>query len=255
MHDHAQPTVALTLPGTSTSTGSPLDGGLALVTGASRGIGEAVARALAREGSHVVLVSRTVDRLEALAGELGGTALPLDLTDRSATAEATAGLIARRGVPDVMVNAAGVFDIAPIHETTADTFDRNLDVNLRSAFWLLRCLLPAMLERGSGLVVNIGSVAGRQAFPGNAAYSASKYGLRGLHEVLVEEVRGTGVRACLIEPSATDTTIWDPMDPDNHPALPSRDAMLAPDDVAEAVLFVCTRPRTVQIPLVQIARA
>lgn len=253
MPGNAHPTVALTLPGTSTA--SALDGGLALITGASRGIGEAVARTLAREGSHVVLVSRTVERLEELADELGGTALPLDLTDHSATAEATAGLIARRGAPDVLVNAAGVFDIAPIHETTADTLDRNLDVNLRSAFWLLRCLLPDMLERGSGLVVNIGSVAGRQAFPGNAAYSASKYGLRGMHEVLVEEVRGTGVRACLIEPSATDTTIWDPMDPDNHPELPSREAMLAPDDVAEAVLFVCTRPQTVQIPLVQIARA
>jgi len=243
----------LTFPGTSST--STLDGGLALVTGASRGIGEAIARTLAREGSHVVLVSRTAERLEGLAGELGGAALPLDLTDRSATAEAMAGLIERRGVPDIVVNAAGVFDIVPIHETTAATLDRNLDVNLGSAFWLLRCLLPAMLERGSGLVVNIGSVAGRQAFPGNAAYSASKYGLRGLHEVLIEEVRGTGVRACLIEPSATDTTIWDPMDPDNHPALPSREAMLAPDDVAEAVLFVCTRPKTVQIPLVQITRA
>lgn len=253
MHGNAHPIVALTLPGTDTM--SALAGGLALVTGASRGIGEAVARALAREGSHVVLVSRTVERLEELALELGGTAVPLDLTDRSATSDATAGLIESRGVPDIVVNAAGVFDIAPIHKTTPETLDRSLDVNLGAAFWLLRCLLPAMLERGGGLVVNIGSVAGRQAFPGNAAYSASKFGLRGLHEVLVEEVRGTGVRACLIEPSATDTTIWDPMDPDNDPALPSRENMLAPDDVAEAVLFVCTRPQTVQIPLVQIARA
>ena len=240
-----------------TGTGGSAEHGanLALVTGASRGIGEAVARALAGAGSHVVLVSRTADRLHALARELGGTALPLDLTDQSATAEAMADLVEQRGVPDVVINAAGVFDVAPLHETAPDTLDRNLDINLRAPFWLLRCVLPAMLERGGGLVVNVGSVAGRQAFPGNAAYAASKYGLRGLHEVLVEEVRGTGVRACLIEPSATDTSIWDPMDPDADPTLPSRDAMLAPADVAEAVLFVCTRPVTVQIPLVQIARA
>lgn len=226
-----------------------------MVTGASRGIGRAVAQALAREGSHVVLVSRSVERLEELALELGGTALPVDLTDRSATAAVMTGLIDRRGVPDLVVNAAGVFDIAPIHETTPDLFDRNVDVNLGAAFWLLRCLLPAMLQRGSGLVVNLGSVAGREAFPGNAAYSASKYGLRGLHEVLVEEVRGTGVRACLVEPSATDTPIWDPMDPDNDPSLPGREAMLTPNEVAEAVVFVCTRPQTVQIPLLQITRA
>ena len=251
MHGNAHSTFALT--GTAENTEHRAN--LALVTGASRGIGEAVARALAGIGAHVVLVSRGVERLEELARELGGTALPLDLTDDGATVEAIADLTERRGVPDVVVNAAGVFDVAPIHETDPGALDRNLDVNLRAPFRLLQCVLPAMLERGSGLVVNVGSVAGRQAFPGNAAYSASKYGLRGLHEVLVEEVRGTGVRACLIEPSATDTSIWDHVDPDNDPALPSRDAMLAPTDVAEAVVFVCTRPQTVQIPLVQIARA
>ena len=112
-----------------------------------------------------------------------------------------------------------------------------------------------MLERRGGLIVNVGSVAGRKAFPGNAAYSASKFGLRGFHEVLLEEVRGTGVRATLVEPAATDTPLWDPLDPDSDPGLPDRAAMLSPDDVAEAVLFVATRPESVRIPFLSIERA
>lgn len=232
-----------------------LSGKSALVTGASRGIGEAVARSLAGAGADLVLVARSAARVRELADELDGMPLPLDLTDHATTSGAMAAILHEQGAPDIVVNAAGVFDVAPIHETGLELLERNLDVNLRAAFWLLRCLLPAMLERGSGLVVNVGSVAGRQAFPGNAAYAASKFGLRGLHEVLVEEVRGTGVRACLVEPSATNTSLWDPMYPDNDPALPNRDAMLDPSDVAGAILFVCSRPDTVQIPLVQIARA
>ena len=101
-------------------------------------------------------------------------------------------------------------------------------------------------------VVNVGSVAGRKAFPQNGAYSASKFGLRGLHEVLLEELRGTGVRASLIEPAACDTPLWDPLDPDQDPYLPSRSAMLRPEDVADAVLFLATRPDDVQIPLLSI---
>jgi NADP-dependent 3-hydroxy acid dehydrogenase YdfG len=112
-----------------------------------------------------------------------------------------------------------------------------------------------MLVRRGGLIVNVGSVAGRKAFPGNAAYSASKFGLRGFHEVLLEEVRGTGVRATLVEPAATDTPLWDPLDPDSDPGLPDRAAMLSPDDVAEAVLFVATRPESVRIPFLSIERA
>jgi NADP-dependent 3-hydroxy acid dehydrogenase YdfG len=112
-----------------------------------------------------------------------------------------------------------------------------------------------MLEHGRGLIVNVGSVAGRKPLPGNAAYAASKYGLRGYHEVLLEEIRGTGVRATLLEPTSTDTGLWDRIERDGSPGLPGRDEMLRADDVAEAVLFVSTRPDTVRIPLLQIERA
>ncbi|NIP57048.1 MAG: SDR family NAD(P)-dependent oxidoreductase, partial [Gemmatimonadetes bacterium] len=120
---------------------------------------------------------------------------------------------------------------------------------------LVRAVLPGMLERGSGLIVSVGSVAGRRAFPENGAYSASKFGLRGLHEVLREELRGTGVRGTLLEPGAVDTGIWDPLDPDGRPDLPDRGRMLAPEAVAEAALFAATRPEGVCVPVVQVESA
>jgi NADP-dependent 3-hydroxy acid dehydrogenase YdfG len=148
-----------------------------------------------------------------------------------------------------------VFAIASAAEETVAAFDAAVAVNLRAPFLVNRAVLPSMLQRGSGLIVNIGSVAGRKALRGNTAYSASKFGLRGYHAVLLEELRGTGVRATLLEPSATDTPLWDPLDPDSNPELPSRSAMLAAEDVAAAVMFLATRPETVRIPLLQIERA
>lgn len=234
----------------------PLAGRTALITGASRGIGAATARRLAGAGARVFLLARSREALEALASSLGGTALVADLADSEALEAAVRRLRAEiGGPPDVVVGAAGVFTLDPLARTDPEDLDRNLAVNLRGTFLLLRVLLPAMLERGEGHVVNVGSVAGRRALPGNAAYAASKFGLRGMHEVLVEELRGTGVRATLLEPSATDTSIWDPMDPDSDPGLPDREGMLRPDDVAQAVLFAVTRPPDVQVPLLQIERA
>lgn len=233
----------------------PLAGTRALVTGASRGIGEATARALAGAGARVILAARTRARLEEVAAEIGGEALPLDLADaEGALSRLREVAEAPGGPPDLLVNGAGVFSLAPLHLTELSDLDWNVALNLRGSFVAVRALLPAMLRRGSGLIVNIGSVSGRKAFPGNGAYSASKYGLRGLHEVLQEEIRGTGVRATLLEPAASDTPIWDALDPDTNPDLPDRAQMLRAADVAEAVLFVASRPPTVQIPLLQIER-
>lgn len=226
---------------------------MALVTGASRGIGRAVARTLADAGAEVHLLARSADALEVLAAELGGRAWPADLGDEAEVWDALDRLQEASGAPpDLVVNAGGVFDVAPLAETSVETFDRNVRVNLRGTFLVLRSLLPALLERDAGTIVNIGSVAGRRAFPGNGAYAASKYGVRGLHEVLLEELRGTGVRATLLEPSATDTGIWDPLDPDSDPDLPDRQAMLRPGDVADTVLFVATRPPSVRIPFLAV---
>ncbi len=233
-----------------------LQGQAALVTGASRGIGRAVATALAEAGARVYCAARSGDALEALATEIGGEAVVLDVTDDVAVWDALENIHERLGgALDVVVNAAGVFGIARCAEETVASFDRHLQVNLRGTFLVIRAALPAMLEAGRGLIVNVGSVAGRRAFPGNAAYSASKFGVRGLHEVLLEEVRGTGVRATLVEPAATDTPIWDPLNPDANPGLPSRAEMLRPEAVADAVRYVAERPPEVRIPLLQIERA
>lgn len=234
---------------------APLRGRAALVTGATRGIGRAVAVALADAGASLHLMARTEPDLERLARETGGRAWPADVTDDAEVWDALDRFREEVGAaPDLVVNAAGVFDVSPIVETSVAVFDRNVDVNLRGTFLVVRSLLPSMLARGSGHIVNVGSVAGRRAFPGNAAYSASKWGLRGFHEVLLEELRGTGVRATLMEPAATDTGIWDPLEPDRRDDLPSRAEMLRPADVAGAVLFAVTRPPGVQLPFLPVER-
>ena len=243
----------------------------ALVTGATGGIGEAIGRRLARDGFRVCVGGRRPEVLDRLAGEIGGVAVPFDVTDEGEVERARRvvegggftgpGREAPPGTGrgafqlEVLVNAAGVFGLAPVVETGAELLARNLDVNLAGTINVTRAFLPGMLAAGSGLVINVGSVAGWRAFPENAAYSASKFGLRGFHEVLLEELRGTGVRACLLEPGAVDTPIWDPLDPDAVPQLPDRSQMLRPADVARAAAFVAGLPSTVAVPLLRIERA
>jgi NAD(P)-dependent dehydrogenase (short-subunit alcohol dehydrogenase family) len=232
-----------------------LEGATVLVTGATGGIGRAVAERVAEAGGQLHLLSRTASSLESLARGTGGRAWLADLTDDADTWSALYALNETLGgPPTAVVNAAGTFELAPVADTTVLQFDQSFALNLRAPFLVMRALLPSMLERRSGRFVNVGSVAGRRAFPGNGAYGAAKFGLRGLHEVLVEELRGTGVSATLVEPTATDTSLWDPLDPDAREDLPSRIEMLKPGDVADAVLFALTRPSGMCIPLIQIER-
>lgn len=232
-----------------------LVGRTALVTGASRGIGRGVAERFAEEGARVWGLARSAEALTALNREHGVEPLMVDLGDDAEIWSALDGVQeVLGGPPDIVVNAAGVFGIESCANESVRSFDAHVAVNLRAPFLVVRALLPAMLERRSGTFVNIGSISGRKAFPGNAAYSASKFGLRGFHEVLIEELRGTGVRATLIEPAATDTELWDPLDPDNDPVLPDRATMLAVEEVVDAVLFAATRPEGVSIPTLSIER-
>jgi NADP-dependent 3-hydroxy acid dehydrogenase YdfG len=235
-----------------------LAGRTALVTGASRGIGAAVARKLGAVGARVALLARSEAALRDLAAELGhgAVAIPCDLRRPDAPDVVAAAL---RGIgaeaPDVIVNNAGAFLIAPAHETTVDAFRETIEVNLVGPFSLVRRFLPGMRTRGSGHVVTIGSIADRAAFPGNAAYAASKYGLRALHEVLRTELRGSGVRATLVSPGPVDTELWDPIDPDHQPGFTPRSSMLDADGVAGAVLYALTAPASVNVDELRLSRS
>ena len=237
------------------SASRPLAGRCALITGATGGIGAAVARRLGDAGADLHLIARGRNALRSMAERLGGCAWPADLEEADALQDVLEHVVrSQGGPPDVLVNAVGIFEVAPFAETSRTMLDRALATNLRGPFLMIQALLPGMLARGSGTIVTIGSVAGYRAFPSNSAYSASKFGVRGMHEVLAEELQGTGVRATLVEPAATDTPVWDPYRPDERPDLPDRADMLQPDDVAEAVLFVVTRPVGVTLPLLRIRR-
>jgi NADP-dependent 3-hydroxy acid dehydrogenase YdfG len=236
------------------ASSAELSGRRILVAGASGGIGLAVARRLAAAGAQLTLVARRTAPLEAVAAETGGTAVAGDIADLAFVETLRAG-VARGGDLDALVNAAGGFDLSPVATTSAAMFRRMVDANLTAPFFLMRAFLPAMLEARRGHIVTVGSVAGRVAFPGNGAYSASKFGVRGLHAVLEQELRGTGVRCTLVEPGATDTGIWDPLDPDGRDDLPGRDVMLSGDAVADAVHYALTRPPDVLIPTLPVQRS
>ena len=234
-----------------------LAGRTALVSGASSGIGLAVATALAGAGARVAILARRADRLTASASKLGAgaVAVPCDLTDAAAVAQAVAQVRAAFGdAPDIVVNNAGIFAPAPLAEMTGSAFWDTVATNLVAPFLLTRAVLPRMLERKSGHIITIGSAADRQAFAGSGAYGASKSGARAMHEVLRAEVRGTGVRASLISPAAVATAIWEGVDPATVRPPPAS-AMLETGDVAQAVLYAVTQPARVNVDELRLSRS
>jgi len=237
--------------------GSPstLAGRSAVVTGASRGIGLEIADALLRSGARLVLLARNTSAMRETAGQRGWThgvdVVTVDLADIDSTRHAAVAVRSRLGdAPDVLVNNAAEFYVTPAHETSVEDFERTLTVNLTSHFALIRELLPGMRTRGSGHIVTIGSIADHVPLRGNVAYGASKYALRGMHEVLRKELAGTGVRTTLVSPARVDTDIWNdagPVDP--------QEGMLAATDVAAAVMFALTQPSSVNVDEIRVSRA
>ncbi|MCK5410610.1 MAG: SDR family oxidoreductase, partial [Gemmatimonadetes bacterium] len=167
----------------------------------------------------------------------GGVAVPADL-ERPEEAQRLADTVLGElgGAPDIVVNNAGVFSLARVHETEPAELERQLRVNLLAPFVLVRAFLPSMLARGDGHLVHIGSSAGSRPYPESGAYCITKYGLRGLHEVLELELAGTGVRTTLIETGSVDTGIWDPLQERLGVDLPRREHMLSSGLVADAVI-------------------
>ncbi|MGI9075967.1 MAG: SDR family oxidoreductase, partial [Gemmatimonadaceae bacterium] len=177
-----------------------------------------------------------------------------DRADR-ATIARTAQQIAPElgGAPDILFNNAGLFVLGGIDTLSQDDFAASVGVNLIAPFAFVRAFLPKMRERGNGHIVTVGSITDRQVFPGNAAYAASKFGVRGMHEVMRAELRGTGVRATLVSPGPTDTPLWDSMEMGSAD-LPPRAAMLSAEATADAILYAVTRPETVNVDELRLTR-
>ena len=219
-----------------------LAGQVALVTGAGRGIGRAVAAAFAREGALVVLAARSTRELASVQREIeaaGGRALvaPTDVRQEPAVAALVTRTLAEGGRLDCLVTAAGLAAFAPVADAKTEDWDQLIAVNLRGVFLCCRAVLPAMTAQGRGTIINIGSIVTSRTLPGSGAYTAAKYGLLGFSRVLAEEMRPHGVRVGVLSAGATDTPLWDAV-----PQPPDRALMLKPAVIAEAALLMATLP-------------
>ena len=221
---------------------STLEGKVALVTGAGRGIGKAVALSLAQSGCRVILAARTRDQLEEVHREIrdrGGEALVVegDLT-RDEDIQQLVETSRSWGTVDILINNAGWGKRAPVVKGSVEDWDRTFRVNLRAPMLLAKLFLPAMLAKGEGAVINIGSVSGKTGEANGAAYAASKFGLIGFTQSLYEEVREHGIKVSVILPGFVDT----PLIPPNRQL--DRSKMIQADDIAQAVHYVLTSPVT-----------
>lgn len=221
-------------------TTPPLAGQLAVVTGAGRGIGAAIARQLAALGATVALCGRTQSSLQETADsilESGGKTevIPCDVTVLHQLQHAAARIESTFGRLDILVNNAGVgsFD-APLHEFPPEEWERTLNTNLRGVYFAIRAFAPLMIRAQAGHIINISSLAGKNALANGAAYAASKWGLNGLSYSVAEELRKHKVRVSVLCPGSVDTGF------DGHTGK-DRSKMLQPDDVAHAVIMLVTQ--------------
>jgi NAD(P)-dependent dehydrogenase (short-subunit alcohol dehydrogenase family) len=207
-----------------------------LITGASRGIGRATALALAGAETHLALSGRSIEALAdtvRAVEQRGGHAhaVPMDLRDLAQVESAAHAVVAALGGLDALVHNAGIFDVRPLAETDTAFFEDMLRVNLTAPMVLTRALMPALASSPKAAIVNVLSIAAEMGFPGNSAYSASKYGLRGLSDVWRPELAESGIRVCSVYPKGTDTSIFDGV-----PGDWDRAAMDPPEAVAALIV-------------------
>ena len=234
-----------------------LSGKVAAVTGASSGIGEATALALARAGAAVALAARRADRIEALAKRIedeGGRALALE-TDVGQEQQARAFVEQANdqlGRLDILVNNAGLMLLGPVYGADTDQWRRMVEVNMLGLLYCTHAALPIMGEQGSGHIVNISSVAGRHANFGSAVYNLTKFGVNGFSEALRQELAPANVRVTVIEPGMVETEL---LDHNTHPmVLEAAKNMraeigqpLTSEDIADAILYTASRPDYVAV--------
>lgn len=222
---------------------NPLAGKVAIVTGASRGIGAAVARALAAQGVLLGLVSRSGDDL-GLDAAVGHAC---DVRDQAAVTAAVDATVERFGGLDIVVANAGVGAYGPLVDLRDDHLDEMIDVNVKGVVYVVKAAVPHLVEGGGGDIVSVASEAGRRGLPNEAVYCASKFAQVGFTRALDHELRPHGIRCTNVCPGgvATDFAIGDGRG--RTPDMPALQGMMRAEDVAEAVLFALTRPRTYRI--------
>ncbi|MCH8935874.1 MAG: SDR family oxidoreductase [Gemmatimonadetes bacterium] len=230
---------------------------VAIITGASSGIGEATARRLAESGARVVLAARRVERLEALAADIEhheGTALvaPTDVTDERSVQRLARTALDAFGRIDILINNAGIMPLSPISKLRVEEWDRMIDVNIKGVLYCIAATLPTMLEQGSGHIINVSSVAGRRPFPSGTVYSATKFAVRAISQGLRLELSPiNGIRVTDIEPGvvATELThhITDNETANRFQEMWAEKTPLESIDIAETILFVLSRPDHVNV--------
>jgi len=229
-----------------------------LVTGASAGFGAAIARRFVAEGATVIASARRTDRLEALAAELGPRLVPvaLDVREPAAVAQVMAGLPDDIAAIDVLVNNAGLaLGLEPAHQADLDDWDQMLDTNCRGLVHVTRAVLPGMVERGRGHVVNLGSVAGTYPYPGNNVYGATKAFVHQFSLNLRSDLHGSGVRVTCIEPGMAETeftTVRFAGDQAKADAVYGGMQPLTADDIAASVLWAVSQPAHVNINVIEL---
>lgn len=233
-----------------------LAGRVALVTGASSGIGEGAALALAEAGATVAVAARRADRLESLVTRIessGGKALALpgDVVDEAVARRIVEQTVKRLGRLDILVNSAGIIQAGGVENANTDEWRRVLEVNLLATLYTCTAAIAPMRAQGGGDIINISSTAGRRAAAPFGPYSTSKFGLTGMTEGLRQEVGKYGIRVCIIEPGATTTEVADSIsDPNYRKAMQchvSKDGAMKPEDVADAIVFVLSLPHRANV--------
>src|SRR3954447_15618112 len=231
-----------------------LQGTVALVTGASSGIGEATARALRGAGATVALAARRKDRLGALASELEGLAIETDVTDREQAIAAVNQTASELGRLDIVINNAGVMLLGPIVDAPMDEWDRMIRLNLQGLLYVAHAALPHLLRaaesdpRQVGDLGKVSSVAGGRVGAGGAIYQMTKHGVGVFSEALRQEVTARHVRSSLVEPGATESELVTHVRDEVRDQLaPPVGQMLRAQDIADAILYIVTRPRHVAV--------
>jgi NADP-dependent 3-hydroxy acid dehydrogenase YdfG len=230
-----------------------------LVTGATAGFGEATAERFAQDGARLVVAGRRADRLEALARRLSARVpvhvLPLDVRDRAAVEKAIASLPAEFAAVDVLVNNAGLaLGLEPAHRASLDEWEQMIDTNNRGLVVVTRFVLPGMVERGRGHVVNVGSVAGTYPYPGGNVYGATKAFVHQFSLNLRADLLGSGVRVTCVEPGMADTefSLVRLKDGEKAKAVYQGVSALTATDVADAIHWVVTRPAHVNVNVLEL---